>query len=110
MEDSTKRFIFNWWIWFGLYMVIGLILVILLPSPYDLISVFGLCILINFVRGHIIMKRYRGTGGIRDVLGSLSSSMSANTQKQLRYYCISCGKEHNEIACPDCESKMKRVG
>jgi hypothetical protein len=28
----------------------------------------------------------------------------------VRYYCMSCGAKHNEIACPKCGSKMKRVG
>ncbi|HKG87762.1 MAG TPA: hypothetical protein VKA95_05500 [Nitrososphaeraceae archaeon] len=25
-------------------------------------------------------------------------------------YCMNCGKEHNEITCPNCGSKAKRVG
>jgi hypothetical protein len=28
----------------------------------------------------------------------------------IRYYCISCGKQHKEIACPKCGSKVKRIG
>jgi hypothetical protein len=81
-------------------------------TPYDLASVLGLFVLINFLRGRSILKKYGGTGGIRDLFGSLSSSMSsANSQSSpLKYYCMSCGKEHNEIACPNCGSKMKSVG
>jgi rubrerythrin len=55
------------------------------------------------------MKRYGGMGRIKDMFGSLSSPMSGNNQG-LKYYCMSCGKEHREIACPNCGSKMKRVG
>lgn len=56
------------------------------------------------------MKRYGGMGGIRDMFGSLSSSMSGNNQyRPLKYYCMDCGKEHKEIACPICGSKMKRI-
>jgi DNA-directed RNA polymerase subunit RPC12/RpoP len=45
------------------------------------------------------------------MFGSLSSSMSGNDQQgPLKYYCMNCGKEHKEIACPNCGSKMKRVG
>src|SRR5687767_2024784 len=110
IDNDTKRFIFNRWMWFGAYISIGIIFVFLLPFPYNLISVFGLFILGNFLRGLSIMKRYRGTGGIRDLLGSLSSSMSRNDQNgPLKYYCMNCGKEHREIACPSCGSKMKRV-
>jgi hypothetical protein len=110
IDDDTKRFIIDRLKWLGLYFGIGLILVLLLPFPYDFFSVLALFILINFLRGRGILKRYGGSG-IRDLFGSLSSSMSANSQSSpLKYYCMSCGKEHNEIACPDCGSKMKRVG
>jgi rubrerythrin len=57
-----------------------------------------------------IMKRYGGMGRIKDMFGSLSSPMSGNNQKPLKYYCMGCGKEHREIACPNCGPKMKRVG
>jgi hypothetical protein len=84
---------------------------LVLESFYDLASVLGLFILINFLRSRGILKRYGGTGGIKDLFGSLSSSMSRNDQSRLlKYYCINCGKEHREIACPNCGSKMKRIG
>jgi hypothetical protein len=92
-------------------MGIGFILVFVLPSPYDLISVVGLFVLINFLRVRGFMNRYGGISRLRDVLGSPFSSTSGNDQRRpLRYYCMNCGKEHNEIACPDCGSKAKRVG
>jgi hypothetical protein len=111
IDDDTKRFIFRRLKWSIIYVGIGLVLVLVLPFPYDLASVLGLFILINFLRGRSIMKRYGGIGGMKDLFGSLSSSMSRNDQSRpLKYYCMSCGKEHKEIACPNCGSKMKRVG
>ena len=111
IDDDTKRFIIYRLKWLGLYLGIGLVLVFLLPPPYDLISVFGLFILINFFRTRSMMKRYGGTSGIKDMFRSLSSSMSGNNQyRPLKYFCMGCGKEHREIACPNCGSKMKRVG
>jgi hypothetical protein len=91
-------------------MGVSFILLFLLPSPYDFVSIFGLFILVNYLRMRSSMKRY-GTdmGRIKDMFGSLSSLMSGNNQG-LKYYCMSCGKEHKEIACPNCGSKMKRVG
>jgi hypothetical protein len=110
-DSDTKRFLIHRLKWLGLYFGIGLVLVLLLPFPYDFFSVLGLFVLINFLRGQGILKKHGGTGGIRDLFGSLSSSMSANNQSRpLRYYCMNCGREHREIACPDCGSKMKRVG
>jgi hypothetical protein len=90
---------------------IGIVLVLTLPFPYDLASVLGLFILINFLRGRNILKKYGGTSGIKNIFGSLSSPMSDNNQSRpLKYYCMNCGKEHRKIACPNCGSKMKRVG
>src|SRR5215207_8621713 len=109
IDDNTKRFIIDRLKWLGFYMGVSLILLLLLPSPYDFFSVFGLLILVNYLRMRSIMKRYGGMGRIKDMFGSISSPMSANNQG-LKYYCMSCGKEHREIACPNCGSKMKRVG
>lgn len=55
------------------------------------------------------MKRFGGTGGIRDLFGSFSSAFN-DQYRPLKYYCMNCGNEHREIACPNCGSKMKRVG
>jgi hypothetical protein len=101
IDDDTKRFIIHRLKWSVIYVGLGIVLVVVLPFPYDLASVLGLCIL----------KRYGRSGGIRDLFSSLSSSMSANNQSRpLKYYCMNCGKEHRQIACPNCGSKMKRVG
>jgi hypothetical protein len=111
MDDDTKRYIIHRLKWSILYVGIGVVLVLVLPFPYDLASVLGLFVLINFLRSRSILKRYGGTGGLRDLLGSLSSSTSRNDpSRPLTYYCMNCGKEHREIACPNCGSKMKRVG
>jgi hypothetical protein len=111
VDDNTKRFSIHRLKWSIIYVGIGIILVLVLPFPYDLASVLGLFVLVNFLRSRSILKRYGGTGGIKNLFGSLSSSISRNDQSRpLKYYCMSCGKEHREIACPNCESKMKRVG
>jgi hypothetical protein len=107
-DDDTKRFIINRLKWLGVYMSISFMLLFLLPYPYDFISVLGLVILVNFLRVRSVMKRYGGMGRIKDMFGSLASDSSQ--YRQVKYYCMSCGKEHREIACPNCGSKMKRVG
>jgi hypothetical protein len=95
--------------WLLIFMGSGIILVFLLPFPFDFISVAGLFVLMTYLRGMREMKRFGGTDGIRDLFGSFSSSMSGNQSRALKYYCINCGKEHNEITCPNCGSKTKRV-
>ena len=112
IDNDTKHFLIRRLKWVGLYLGISLILVALLPAPYDLISVFGLFILVNFLRVKgIILKGHGGRGGIKGMFGSLFPSMSGdNRSRSLKYYCMGCGKEHRETACPNCGSKMKRVG
>jgi hypothetical protein len=112
IDNDTKRFITRRLKWMGLYLGISLVLVLVLPFPYDLFSVFGLYILANYLRARgIIFKGHVKKGSIKDLFGSLVPSTSGNDQsKPLKYYCMNCGKEHREIACPNCGSKMKRIG
>ncbi|MGI8833546.1 MAG: hypothetical protein ACR2IS_13050 [Nitrososphaeraceae archaeon] len=92
-------------------MGIALAILFLLPFPFDLILLFGIIFLIQFFRRRRFIQRYGSQGGIKGLFGMFSSSSpSGNLHKPLRYYCMSCGKEHNDKACPICGSKMKRVG
>jgi hypothetical protein len=109
IDDDTKRFIIHRLMWFTLFMAVGTVLVFLVPFPFDVISIAGLFALTYYLRSRSEMKRFGVTGGIRDLFGSLSSAFN-DQYKPLKYYCMGCGKEHKEIACPDCGSKMKRVG
>jgi hypothetical protein len=110
IDDNAKRFIIDRLKWIGFYIGASFILLFLVPTPYDIISVFGLLTMITYFRMKRIMKRYgTGMGRIKDMFGmGLSSTSGIN--RGLKYYCMSCGKEHREIACPYCGSKMKRVG
>jgi hypothetical protein len=110
IDDNTKRFVIDRLKWIGFYTGISFILLFLAPTPYDIVSVFGILTLITYLRMRRIMKRYgTGMGRIKEMFGLPPSSMFANN-RSLRYYCMSCGKEHREIACPYCGSKMKRAG
>jgi hypothetical protein len=110
IDDDTKRFIIRRLKWVGLYLGITLILVWVLPAPYDLISVCCIFVLANFLMRNV-MKKYGGTGGIRDLFGYIFSSTSENDRSRLlKYHCINCGREHRKIACPNCGFKMKKVG
>jgi hypothetical protein len=94
--------------WFGIYMVIAIILFLLLPLPIDMILLFGAVVLITYFR--MYMQRNSGKGRIRNSFGLSSSSTSENQHRQLKYLCMSCGKEHNEFECPSCGSKIKEIG
>jgi hypothetical protein len=107
IDKETKRFIINRLKCVGLYFGISFLLLIFLPFPYDFISVLGIFVLVNYLRGRSVLRRY---GGMKEMFALLSSSVSSNDRKPLKYYCMNRGNEHKEIACPNCGSKMKRVG
>jgi len=54
------------------------------------------------------MRRMAMGRGLR--LFDSSSSSSVFRDSSLKYYCMSCGAQHKQDACPKCSSKMKRVG
>ena len=108
INNDTWHFLFDRLKWIGLYFGIGFILISLLRFPYDLISIIVLFIIINLWRVRKLMKKYGGVGGIKDMLGTISSGN--DQQRPLKYYCMNCGNENKEVACPNCGSKMKRVG
>jgi hypothetical protein len=108
LDNDTRRFLIDRLKWLGLYFGIGFLLIFILPYPYDLVSIIALFILINLWRSRNVMKKYGGINGVKDMLGTLSSNNDRHVP--LKYYCMGCGKEHRETACPNCGSKMKRVG
>ena len=109
IDDDTKRFIIHRLKWFALFMGAGFILLFLLPYPLDFISITGLFAITYYLRNRSEMKRFGSRGGIRDLFSSISSAFD-DQYRPLKYYCMRCGREHKEIACPNCGSKMKRVG
>lgn len=108
IDDDTKRFIIHRMKWVALFLGAGFILLFLLPFPLDFISITGLFVMTYYLRSRSEMKRF-GMGGIGNFFGSLSSAFY-DQYRPLKYYCMGCGKEHKEIACPNCGSKMKRIG
>jgi len=93
----------------GIYMSIGAAISLILPFPVSLLVALGAFFLLNFIRTRRTLKK--AGVDIKGLFKSLSStSIGGGQYSPVRYYCMSCGKEHREIACPNCGSKMKRVG
>jgi hypothetical protein len=108
-NGDIKRYRNRQLVWLGIYMGIGLAIVFLLPFPIDIILLIGTMVGMNFIRRRWLMGKYLGGKNIGGLFG-FPSSMTGNQPRPLKYYCVNCGKEHKEIACPNCGSKMKRVG
>src|ERR671923_1060946 len=108
--SNDKQFLIYQLKWLSIYMSIGAVIALVLPFPVSLIVALGAFVLLNFIRTRRMLKR--AGADIKGVFRSLSSSasMGSGQYNPIKYYCMSCGKEHKEIACPNCGSKMKRVG
>ena len=108
---DNRQFLLYTLKWMSLYIAIGFIAALLLPFPASLLGAIGGFMLVNFLRTRAMLKK--AGVSVRGLFGPLRSSglgPSMNGYNPIKFYCMSCGNEHKEIACPKCGSKMKRVG
>jgi hypothetical protein len=97
--------------WMSIYIAIGFIAALLLPFPVSLIGAIGGFMLLNFLRTRLMMKKMGiSMRGLFSSLRSSDVSPSIYGYSSIKYYCMNCGNEHKEIACPKCGSKMKKIG
>jgi hypothetical protein len=107
--NNDKQFLIYQLKWMGIYIAMGAAIALILPFPVSLFVALGAFFLLNFIRTRRILKR--AGVDIKGLFRSLSSaSIGGGQYTPIKYFCMSCGKEHKEIACPNCGSKMKRVG
>lgn len=109
--------------WLAIYLGIAFVIAILLPFPIDWLVAIPIFILINLYRRMLFFRKLNiqfkdkptiaNLKGIREFFKLVSRnplSQSDDSYRHVKYFCMKCGKEHNEISCPKCGSKMKRVG
>jgi len=107
MDADTKRFLQSQIMWLGISLAISFTISLLLPFPISLVAMIGIFITLNyFIRRR--QMRMMGMGGVGSFFGG--GSMFGGGQRIVEYYCLNCGAKHNERACPNCGSSMKRVG
>jgi hypothetical protein len=117
-NSNNKQIQANYWVWLAAYLIIGLAISFVVPFPLS----FGIALLVYFAlnaaRMHIALKRQGMPGGIKDLYKSMSSSLGSSWSNStsagmgyspIKYYCMNCGYEHKENACPKCGSKAVTV-
>ena len=104
---NNRSYTGNTFMWMGIYMGMGLAISFILPFPVSLLAMFIAIIGIDYLRARYIMKKM-GINNIRHMFNSFSAPQTG--YQPLKYYCMSCGIEHRETSCPNCGSKMTRVG
>ncbi|HYJ02999.1 MAG TPA: hypothetical protein VEW92_12380 [Nitrososphaeraceae archaeon] len=100
MSDfNNKNFILNQALWLGISLAISIAISLVVPFPYSLPIIIGVFLLLSF---YIRQRQFKKLG--------LSSATMFGNSSSVNYYCMNCGAKHNQVSCPRCGSKMKRVG
>jgi hypothetical protein len=101
LSSINKQFFINQLVWIGVSFGISITISMLIPFPISLVIIVGTFLLLNFY----LRRRMIG----RSIMGGMFSPTS-HYSGPMKYYCMSCGRQHKQIACPKCGSKMKRIG
>ena len=107
MSSVNKQFFINQLVWIGIFFGISIMISMLIPFPISLVAVVGTFLLLNFYLRRRMIARMGSVKGT--IMGGMFSPTSADGGS-LKYYCMSCGMQHKQAACPVCGSKMKRIG
>jgi hypothetical protein len=108
---SNKQFITEQLKWLVIYICVGFVISFFLSFPISLVVAFGTYVLIFYLREKTWKKKCINLNKTKSIFDFLSSSPAfAGELGQLKYYCMGCAKEHRELVCPNCGSKMKKVG
>ena len=107
----------NYLTWLLIYMSIALAISFIIPFPISLGVVVLVLVLLNVFRTDLALKR-QGMGGIKGLYKSISSRADRRSDlgskgfgyAPIKFYCMGCGYEHRNEACPKCGSKTVKVG
>ena len=122
MKDlDKKQLILNELKWAAIYFVAASVIIILLPFPADLVLALMAFVVLCWFRRYLLSRKLgmKNPGStmtgiefkkIRELFKSNISVSNDDSQSKVKYYCMNCGYEHREIACPNCGSKIKRAG
>jgi predicted RNA-binding Zn-ribbon protein involved in translation (DUF1610 family) len=107
--------------WMAIYLAVTFIIMLFLPFPADLALVLIAFMVLGWYRRFLFLRKAglknptsAFTGfefkKIKELYKSSINDSIDGSQSKVKYYCMNCGYEHREIACPKCGSKMKRAG
>ncbi|MER5176086.1 MAG: hypothetical protein ABJB73_09980 [Candidatus Nitrosocosmicus sp.] len=107
----------NYLTWLLVYIGIGFAISFTIPFPISLGVLLLVFILLNIYRTDIALKK-QGRGGIKGMYKSMLSRASQSSglgatgfgYNSIKFYCMNCGYEHKNDACPKCGSKTVKVG
>jgi hypothetical protein len=94
LSSVNKQFHINQLVWLGISFGISITISMLIPFPISLAVIVGTFLLLNFY----LRKRM---GSFNAIMGGMFSPTTAYSGSP-KYYCMSCGTQHKQVACPKC--------
>ncbi|HEV8386464.1 MAG TPA: hypothetical protein VGQ03_02470 [Nitrososphaera sp.] len=102
MNPDSKQFLSEASKWLGIYFPIAATISILVLITYSLVILIGVIMGLAYHRRKKLMRKMGATSGT--FFGGVFG------QEGVDYHCLNCGTKHNQLACPNCGSKMKKAG
>ena len=109
LSSVNKQFHINQLVWLGISFGISITISMLIPFPISLVVIVGAFLLLNVYLRRRMMARM-GSLNATSIMGGMFSPTAAYNSSPMKYYCMSCGTQHKQVACPKCGSKMRRIG
>src|ERR1700739_1810060 len=95
LSSINKQFFVNQLVWIGISFGISITISMLIPFPISLVIIVGTFLLLNFyLRRRMIAK----LGGLNSSIMGGMFSPTSNYSGPMKYYCMSCGAQHKQIA------------
>lgn len=101
--------------WFLIYVGIGFLISFLIPFPASFAVYLLIFLALNVIRTDLGLRKSGVKDGIRGLYRSVSSGFSSSGVPEnihhnpIKFWCMNCGKEHNERTCPRCGSTAVRA-
>jgi hypothetical protein len=100
-QNGNRRFLGSLLTWMGISLAISLAISFILPFPWSLAVAIGIFLLLDFYLIRMASRKMRNGYSETSIFDSLSSLFSSDdglraaSNGALKYYCISCGAQHN---------------
>lgn len=109
LSSVNKQFHINQLVWLGISFGISITISMLIPFPISLVVIVATVLLLNFYLRRRMMARMSSLNA-SSIMSGMFSPTAAYSSSPMKYYCMSCGTQHKQVACPKCGSKMRRIG
>ncbi|HXX96825.1 MAG TPA: hypothetical protein VEL11_06880 [Candidatus Bathyarchaeia archaeon] len=113
-SNNSIKFVFNQLVWMLITFGICLLILLVVPFPISMVIIIGILLFLNIYLRKRMTARISGIdwgsfGSSNDTFCGIFKSRSPD-RSLVKYYCMSCGSKHKQVACPKCGSKIKRAG